>query len=93
MGELLDFALPKGNGPTFDVDLAQISKDPKLRLKKLSNLLAELEGKLLKMDEMYLRGELEADSYKRLKGGASEDLNQVHREIERLMAMDTNFMK
>jgi hypothetical protein len=32
MGELLDFALPKGNGPTLDVNFAQISKDLKLRL-------------------------------------------------------------
>jgi site-specific DNA recombinase len=61
--------------------------------KKLSKLLAELEGKLLKIDEMYLRGEFEADSYKRLKGKATEDLNQCRREIEALMAMDTNFMK
>jgi site-specific DNA recombinase len=54
---------------------------------------AELEGKLLKIDEMYLHGELEPDSYKRLKGRATEDLNQCHRETEGLMTMDTNFMK
>jgi hypothetical protein len=53
----------------------------------------ELEGKLLKIEEMYFQDGLEADSYKRLKTRASEDLYQAHREIERLLVMDTNFMK
>ena len=52
-----------------------------------------IEGRLLKIDEMYLHGELEPDSYKRLKGKASADFNQTHGEIGKLMTMDANFMK
>lgn len=63
------------------------------QMQKINHQVTLLEGKLLKIDEMYFHGELEADSYKRLKGKASEDLNQAHGEVMRLMAMDTNFMK
>ena len=63
------------------------------QVQKVHKQIAELEAKLLKIDEMFLWSELEADSYKRLKGRASEDLNQCYRDIEQLLAMDTNFMK
>lgn len=49
-------------------------------VRKWHKQVADLECKLLKIDEMYFWSELEADSYKRLKTRASEDLNQAHRE-------------
>lgn len=63
------------------------------QVQKNHKKIEEFEGKLLKIDEMYLNGQLEADSYKRLKGRTSDDLNQCYRDIEQLLAMDTNFMK
>ena len=63
------------------------------RVQKVHKQIAELENKLFKIDEMFLQGELESGSYKRLKGRASEDLSQCHRDIEQLLAMDPNFMK
>lgn len=41
--------------------------DRNAQVQKLNKHMNEIEGRFLKIDEMYFHGELEADSYKRLK--------------------------
>jgi hypothetical protein len=55
--------------------------------------LAELEPKLLKIDEMYVEGDLQKDSYQRMKASYKDEIQRLQAQISRLTSTDTNFMK
>ena len=59
----------------------------------LERSLKELEAKLLKIDEMYVNGDLESDSYRRLKLTTKEEVSRIQSSLAQLKATDTNFMK
>lgn len=55
--------------------------------------LSELEAKLLKIDEMFVNGDLEKDSYQRIKASTKSEIQRLQIQISRLKYTDTNFMK
>ena len=55
--------------------------------------LAEIESKLLKIDEMYVEDKLEKDSYQRMKASTKDEIQRLQTQISRLTSTDTNFMK
>lgn len=60
---------------------------------RFQKTLAELESKLLKIDEMYVDRELEKDSYQRMKVSTKDEIQRLQSQISRLKSTDTNFMK
>lgn len=67
--------------------------DREKEIERFQKTLAELEPKLLKIDEMYVTGDLEKDSYQRMKASTKEGIQQLQTQISRLTTADTNFMK
>ena len=55
--------------------------------------LEELEEKLLRVDERFIEGNLERDSYQRLKDAYGEKVTEKRKRKAELERMDTNFMK
>ena len=55
--------------------------------------IEDLEEKLLEVDERYVEGDLERDSYRRLKDAYSERLEEKRSRKRELERTDTNFMK
>src|SRR3989338_11330096 len=60
---------------------------------RFQKTLAEIESKLLKVDGMYVDGELEKDSYQRVKASTKDEIQRLQTQISRLTSTDTNFMK
>ena len=67
--------------------------DREQKLACLEKNLKELEAKLLKIDEMYVNGDLENDSYRRLKMTTKEEISRIQSNLSQLKATDTSFMK
>lgn len=67
--------------------------DREKEIERFQKTLAEIESKLLKIDEMYVAGDLEKDSYQRMKTSTKEGIQQLQNQISRLTTTDTNFMK
>jgi hypothetical protein len=67
--------------------------DREKEIGRFQKSLSELEIKLLKVDEMYINGELEKDSYQRVKTSAKDEIQRLQAQISRLKSTDTNFMK
>jgi site-specific DNA recombinase len=55
--------------------------------------LNELEAKLLKVDEMFVDGDLERDSYQRIKASTKDEIQRLQIQLSRLKNTDSNFMK
>lgn len=55
--------------------------------------IKELEAKLFKIDELFVSGELEKDSYQRMKMATKEEMQKLTLIETQLKAVDTNFMK
>lgn len=67
--------------------------DQEQKLACLERNLKELETKLLKIDEMYVNGDLESDSYRRLKMTTKEEISRIQSSLAQLKTIDTSFMK
>lgn len=67
--------------------------DREKEIDRFQKNLAELETKLFKIDEMYIAGDLEKDSYQRVKAFTKDEIQRLHTQITRLTSTDTNFMK
>ena len=67
--------------------------DRELQLTKIEGSMQELNKKLLKIDEMFINGDLEKDSYSRLKKSTQEEENNLQQSYSQLKLADTNFMK
>ncbi|MBS0628030.1 MAG: hypothetical protein JSS09_07455 [Verrucomicrobia bacterium] len=67
--------------------------DKEKEIDRFQKALAELEPQLLKIDRMYVTGDLEKDSYQRMKTSTKEGIQQLQNQISRLTTTDTNFMK
>jgi site-specific DNA recombinase len=67
--------------------------DREKEIDRFQKTLAELESKLLKIDEMYVDGKLEKDSYQRMKVSTKDEIQRLQAQISRLTSTDTNFMK
>lgn len=67
--------------------------DREKEIDRYQKTLAEHEAKLLKIDEMYVQGDLERDSYQRMKASTKEEIQRLQFQISRLRSTDTNFMK
>jgi hypothetical protein len=52
-----------------------------------------LDGQRFKIDEMYVAGDLEKDSYQRMKASYKDEIQRLQTQISRLKSSDTNFMK
>ncbi len=55
--------------------------------------LKELEAKLFKIDELFINGDLEKDSYQRMKMATKEEVQRLTIKEAQLKAVDTSFMK
>jgi site-specific DNA recombinase len=55
--------------------------------------IKELEARLFKIDELYINGKLEDDSYRRMKMATKEELQKLTIKEAQLKAVDTSFMK
>ena len=55
--------------------------DREQKLACLEKNLKELEAKLLKIDEMYVNGDLENDSYRRLKMTTKEEISRIQSNL------------
>lgn len=64
-----------------------------MRLLACKRIFGELEAKLLKIDEMFINGDLEDDSYRRVKTSTKEEIQKLQAKLNQLKATDTNFMK
>jgi site-specific DNA recombinase len=53
----------------------------------------ELEAKLLKIDEMFVNGDLEKDSYQRMKTSTKDEIQRLQIQLSRLKNTDSNFVK
>lgn len=53
----------------------------------------ELEEKLLKIDEMFIDGNLEKDSYQRVKKANQMELQQHQNKLEGMLSTNTSFMR
>lgn len=60
---------------------------------RFQKTLAELEPKLLKIDKMYVTGDLEKDSYQRMKASYKDEVQRLRSQISRLTSTDSNFIK
>jgi site-specific DNA recombinase len=60
---------------------------------RFQKTLAKLEPQLLRIDQMYVAGDLEKDSYQRMKASYKDEIQQLQTQISRLKGTDTNFMK
>ena len=60
---------------------------------RFQKTLAEIESKLLKVDGMYVDGELKKGSYQRVKASTKDEIQRLQTQISRLTSTDTNFMK
>lgn len=67
--------------------------DRENQLMKLEQRIKELNAKLLKIDEMFINGELERDSYARLKKSAQNEEADLQSQHSQLKIADTSFMK
>jgi site-specific DNA recombinase len=67
--------------------------DREKEIDRLQKSVNELNTKLLKIDEMFINGDLERDSYLRVKGTTKDEIQRLQSSIERLRTTDTNFMK
>ena len=67
--------------------------DREKEIDRFQKTLAELESKLLKVDKLYVDGELEKDSYQRMKASCKDEIQRLQTQISRLTSTDTNFMK
>jgi site-specific DNA recombinase len=67
--------------------------DREKEIDQFQKKLAELEPKLLKIDEMYVEGDLQKDSYQRMKASYKDEIQRLQAQISRLTSTDTNFMK
>lgn len=67
--------------------------DREQELTRLQKNITELEAKLLKIDQMYINCELEADSYRRLKTTTKDEIQRMQGSHAQLNGVDTNFMK
>lgn len=67
--------------------------DREKEIDRFQKTLAELESKLLKIDEMYVTDDLEKDSYQRMKASYKDEIQRLQAQISRLRSTDTNFMK
>lgn len=67
--------------------------DKDKEIDRFKNNLIDLEAKLLKIDEMFVAGDLEKDSYQRMKASYKDEIQRLKAQISRLTSMDTNFMK
>lgn len=55
--------------------------------------LSELEDKLLKIDKIFVNGDLERDSYQRIKASTKNEIQRLQIQISWLKYTDTNFMR
>jgi site-specific DNA recombinase len=67
--------------------------DREQQLTKIEGRIQELNKKLLKIDEMFINGDLEKDSYNRLKKSKQEEENKLQQSYSQLKLADTSFMK
>ncbi len=67
--------------------------DREKEIARFQKNLAEIESKLLKIDEMYVEDKLEKDSYQRMKVSSKDEIQRLQGLISRLKSIDTNFMK
>lgn len=68
--------------------------DREQQLAKLKNQLTNHEANLLKFDQQrFVTGELEADSYRRLKRHTQDQIEKLKRDMEDLRLTDTAFEK
>lgn len=67
--------------------------DREQEITRLQRKVNELEAKLLKIDEMYIKGDLENDSYRRLKTTTNGEIQRVQGSLVQLSTVDTNYMK
>ena len=67
--------------------------DREQEMTRLQKNVSELEVKLLKIDEMYITGDLENDSYRRLKTTTNGEIQRVQGSLVQLSTVDTNYMK
>lgn len=67
--------------------------DREKEINRLQKNLAELETKLFKIDEMYVAGDLERDSYQRMKTSYKDEIQRLQMQIAQLKTTDINFMK
>jgi site-specific DNA recombinase len=67
--------------------------DRELQITRKEKVLGELEQKLLKIDEMFLEGNIAQDSYHRLKKNAQQEYQEVESLVQTLKNTDTNYMK
>lgn len=67
--------------------------DREKEIERFQKTLTELEPKLLRIDEMFVSGDLEKDSYQRMKASYKEEIQRLQAQISRLTSTDTNFMK
>lgn len=67
--------------------------DREKEINRLQKNLAELETKLFKVDEMYVAGDLERDSYQRMKTSYKDEIQRLQMQIAQLKTTDTNFVK
>lgn len=62
-------------------------------IKSLQKHLDDFESKLLRIDEMYVEGKLEGDSYQRMKASYKGEIQRLEMEIAQRKMTDTNFIK
>lgn len=67
--------------------------DREQEITRLQKNVYELEAKLLKVDEMYIKGDLENDSYRRLKTTTNAEIQRIQGSLVQLSTVDTNYMK
>ena len=67
--------------------------DREQQLQQLERTIEKVNQKLLKIDEKYLEGELEKDSYQRLKKSTKEEEARLQQKHTQLELTDTNYMR
>lgn len=67
--------------------------DREKQLVNIKSKLKEVNQKLLKVDDMFVSGDLEKDSYFRLKKSMQEEEAKLEQSYNQLKMIDTNFMK
>ncbi|MCX6995376.1 MAG: hypothetical protein NTY13_06190 [Chlamydiae bacterium] len=55
--------------------------------------MQELEARRLKIDEMFVNGDLEKDSYQRMKTSTKDEIQRLQIQLSRLKNTDSNFVK
>ncbi len=65
--------------------------DRKKQLQKLDNEMAGYKEKLLKTEDLFIKGDLEKDSYKRMKDHYNREMWALHERKTKMVGMDTAF--